>query len=264
MKEISTFDTLNKIDVSDHIEQKGRFNYLSWPFAVEALKKNYPTAYWTIHEYRVSAAGEFGKEYTLPYMYDPFSGCAFVKVTVCVEDVELEQVHPVLDNRNQPIETPNAFQVNTAIMRCLVKAIALHGLGLYIYAGEDLPTIETLLTGKVPEEGGMTVDQNVKLDALLRDRNLTDTNGFSSGFKKQLKDNWDSITKTEAQIYINDAKEGIRLSRKATAKVIKDTAKAIADSSMSDKDKKVSIEWLNEPRSNSDIELLLDKIKEKK
>ncbi|MGM9458240.1 DUF1071 domain-containing protein, partial [Lacticaseibacillus rhamnosus] len=56
--------------------------------------------------------------------------------------VTLSQVHPVLDNRNKPIEKPNAFQINTSIQRCLAKAIALHGLGLYIYQGEDLPEIE--------------------------------------------------------------------------------------------------------------------------
>jgi hypothetical protein len=50
-------------------------------------------------------------------------------------------VHPVLDNRNKPIKTPDAFQVNTSIQRCLAKAIALHGLGLYIFAGEDLPDV---------------------------------------------------------------------------------------------------------------------------
>lgn len=58
---------------------------------------------------------------------------------VTVEGVRLSQIHPVLDARNKPIEIPNAFNINTSIQRCLVKAIALHGLGLYIYAGEDLP-----------------------------------------------------------------------------------------------------------------------------
>src|SRR5580765_2686966 len=63
----------------------------------------------------------------------------FVEVEVTVEGVRLSQIHPVLDARNKPIEMPSAFDINTSIQRCLVKAIALHGLGLYIYAGEDLP-----------------------------------------------------------------------------------------------------------------------------
>ena len=256
MQEISTFDTLNSINVSEHIEQKGRFNYLSWPFAVQALKQNYPEAYWTLFNFKVK---DNNAEYELPYMYDPFTHNAFVKCSVTVEDVELEQTHPVLDNRNQPVEKPDSFQVNTAQMRCLVKCIGLHGLGLYVYAGEDLPT-ETLITGTEPVKGGMSVDQNVKLDRLLRDTN----NGFTQKVKDEIKQKWDSITETEADIYIADAQEGIRQSRKANAKVVKDTAKAIADSSMSDKDKEASIEWLNEPRTNKQIEQLLIKLKEKK
>ncbi len=66
------------------------------------------------------------------------AGC-FVQVTVWSGGIARTQVHPVLDNRNQTLEKPNAFQINTSIQRCLAKAIALHGLGLYIYAGEDLP-----------------------------------------------------------------------------------------------------------------------------
>jgi len=63
----------------------------------------------------------------------------FVDVWVEVDGISLSQIHPVLDNRNDPIEKPNAFQINTSLQRALAKAIALHGLGLYIFAGEDLP-----------------------------------------------------------------------------------------------------------------------------
>ena len=72
-----------------------------------------------------------------PYMKNGTG--AYVQVSVNVNDVIRTQIHPVLDNRNQTIDTPNAFQINTSIQRCLAKAIALHGLGLYIFAGEDLP-----------------------------------------------------------------------------------------------------------------------------
>ena len=60
-------------------------------------------------------------------------------VSVTVKAITLSQIHPVLDSKNRPILAPTAFDINTSIQRCLVKAIALHGLGLYIYAGEDLP-----------------------------------------------------------------------------------------------------------------------------
>ena len=63
-----------------------------------------------------------------------------MEVAVTVDGITLSQIHPVLDNNNKPIQKPNAFQINTSLQRCLVKAIALHGLGLYIYQGEDLPT----------------------------------------------------------------------------------------------------------------------------
>lgn len=63
----------------------------------------------------------------------------FVEVAVTVQGITLSQIHPVLDARNRPLLSPSAFDINTSLQRCLVKAIALHGLGLYIYAGEDLP-----------------------------------------------------------------------------------------------------------------------------
>jgi hypothetical protein len=66
----------------------------------------------------------------------------FVEVAVTVQGVTLSQIHPVLDARNDPILEPTSFDINTSIQRCLVKAIALHGLGLYIYAGEDLPNCD--------------------------------------------------------------------------------------------------------------------------
>ena len=121
------FDELSKVDCSKHIEKKGRFSYLSWPFAVSELRKRHPDATWEVIK---SQDG-------LPFTMSP-AGC-FVEVAVTVGGVKLSQIHPVLDNNNRTIAEPNAFQINTSIQRCLVKAIALHGLGLYIYAGEDLP-----------------------------------------------------------------------------------------------------------------------------
>jgi hypothetical protein len=77
---------------------------------------------------------------------------SFVQVTVTVEGIERTQIHPVLDNRNKTIESPNSFQINTSIQRCLAKAIALHGLGLYIFAGEDLPVPPGPITTEQYEE----------------------------------------------------------------------------------------------------------------
>lgn len=120
------FAALNQVNCAEHVEKKNGFSYLSWPFAIAELRKRYPTATWEVVRFD-------GK----PYLQ---TECGFfVEVAVTVEGVRLSQIHPVLDHRNKPIPQPDTFQINTSIQRCLVKAIALHGLGLFIYAGEDLP-----------------------------------------------------------------------------------------------------------------------------
>ena len=129
------FRELNDIDVSEHTEKKGQFTYLSSAWAVRELLKVDPEATWEIHEWGIEGNRQ-------PYMQTE-AGC-FVQVTVWVGGIARTQVHPVLDNRNQTIKVPNAFQINTSIQRCLAKAIALHGLGLYIFAGEDVPQIKRL------------------------------------------------------------------------------------------------------------------------
>ena len=128
----STFMKLYKTDVSKYIEKKGQFNYLSWANAVAELKKACPTARWGVTK------AEDGSPFFV-------TQCGyFVDVWVEVDGISLSQIHPVLDNRNQSIEQPNAFQINTSLQRALAKCIALHGLGLYIFAGEDLPEPDAL------------------------------------------------------------------------------------------------------------------------
>ena len=141
-KSNSVFKVLDKINVNEFTQKKGQFTYLSWAWAVRELLKVAPDATWEIHEY-----GDYTE--ARPYMKTD-SGC-FVKVTLTVNDIPRTQIHPVLDHRNQPIKEPNAFQINTSIQRCLAKAIALHGLGLYIYAGEDLPEVPELSTKQVKD-----------------------------------------------------------------------------------------------------------------
>jgi hypothetical protein len=120
------FAELAKIDVREHTEKKGKFSYLSWAWAVDVLRKADPTATWEVLRFN-----------GMPFMETKYG--IFVEVAVTVQGITLSQIHPVLDNNNKPIAQPNSFQINTSIQRALVKAIALHGLGLYIYAGEDLP-----------------------------------------------------------------------------------------------------------------------------
>lgn len=118
---------LLKINVNDHTERKGNLTYLSWAWAWAEVLKIDPVAVW--HAYETDG---------LPVMYLK-DDTAMVRVGVTINGNHKSCVLPVMDNRNRAIQNPDAFAVNTAIMRCLAKAIAMHGLGLYIYAGEDLP-----------------------------------------------------------------------------------------------------------------------------
>jgi len=133
---MSVWKTLSAIDVSKHIEKKGKFSYLSWAWAWSTLKEHYPDATFKKEIFDDIATGQ------VPYMKDN-DGYAYVVVTVTVEGVAATEIMPVLNHQNKSIQNPNSFDVNTALQRTLVKAIAFHGLGLYIYAGEDLPNLET-------------------------------------------------------------------------------------------------------------------------
>ncbi|MEI4718922.1 DUF1071 domain-containing protein [Bacillus cereus] len=146
------FSKLAQIDCTEHVEKKGRFSYLSWAWAVKKLREVEPTATWEIKRFD-----------GVPYLK---TDCGyFVEVEVTVQGLPLSQIHPILNNQNKPIAEPNSFDINTSIQRCLVKAIALHGLGLYIYAGEDLPEIqEEMITAQ--QVGAIKL--NIKKLATLR------------------------------------------------------------------------------------------------
>jgi hypothetical protein len=127
----SVWETLSKVDVSDHTEDKNGLTYLSWAWAWGIVKKHYPTA-----TFRKNLYGS--ENLLIPYMVDT-NGYAFVSVTVTIEGEEQTEVLPVLNHANKAVLEPDSFQVNTALQRCLAKCCAMHGLGHYIYAGEDLP-----------------------------------------------------------------------------------------------------------------------------
>jgi hypothetical protein len=130
---MSQLDLL-KLNVNDHVEKKQNLSYLSWAWAwAEALKAD-PAATFEVKTF-------LRDHYTeMPYM--DVNGTAMVWVTVTMFGKPITCFLPVMNHRNQPIQNPDSFQVNTAIMRCMTKGLALHGLGLYIYAGEDLPQAE--------------------------------------------------------------------------------------------------------------------------
>ena len=130
--EKSVFATLNAVNVNGHTEQKNGLTYLSWAWAWSEVKKAYPTAFYTIYE---NAEGR-------NYHHD--GRTAWVKTGVTIEGLEHIEYLPVMDYRNQsiPLDKVTSMDVNKAIQRSLTKACARHGLGLYIYAGEDLPEDE--------------------------------------------------------------------------------------------------------------------------
>jgi hypothetical protein len=121
-----SIEALLKKDVNSHTEKKNNLTYLSWAWAwAEALKAD-PKATFVVNM--------FGDK-----CFMDINGTAMVWVTVTMFEKPMTCQLPVMDYRNKAIPNPDAFAVNTAIMRCMTKALSLHGLGLYIYAGEDLP-----------------------------------------------------------------------------------------------------------------------------
>jgi hypothetical protein len=130
---------LLKINVNDHTEKKGGLTYLSWAWAWAEVLKADPAATWVVHQY-----GSPGSEQ--PCMW--IGETAMVHTSVTINEIRRECMLPVMDNRNNAVKLPDARKISDAIMRCMTKAIAMHGLGLYIYAGEDLPQVD----GVEPEQ----------------------------------------------------------------------------------------------------------------
>ena len=149
----SVFETLNAVNCNEHTERKNGLTYLSWAWAWAEVKKRYPTAFYTIYE---TPEGR-------PYWSD--GRTCWVKTGVTIEGLEHIEYLPVMDYRNVsiPLDKITSMDMNKAIQRSLTKAAARHGLGLYIYAGEDLPEGETeerraepQQTAKAPATPAMT------------------------------------------------------------------------------------------------------------
>lgn len=132
MADKNYFEILNAINVSGKTEKKGNLTYLSWPYAWGELKKIHPDATYTIYE---NSEG---------WNYHTDGKTAWVKTGVTVNGIENIEYLPIMDYRNNsiPVDKVTSTDVNKTIQRSLTKAVARHGLGLYIYAGEDLPEEE--------------------------------------------------------------------------------------------------------------------------
>lgn len=153
-EEKNYFTELNAIDVSEKIEKKNGLSYLSWPWAWGELKKRYSDATYKVYEN--------SQEWN--YFHD--GRTCWVKVGVTVNGIEHVELLPVMDYKNKsiPLERVTSFDVNKAIQRALTKAVARHGLGLYIYAGEDLP--ENAPNGQQPSQPNHRTTQQLLAEVL--------------------------------------------------------------------------------------------------
>lgn len=129
IKVLNYFEELIAVNVNDKVEEKNGLSYLSWAFAWGELKKRHPTANYTIYE---NAQG---------WNYHTDGRTAWVKTGVTIDGIEHLDYMPIMDFKNKSMQLNDitSFDVNKAIQRSITKAIGRHGIGLYIYAGEDLP-----------------------------------------------------------------------------------------------------------------------------
>jgi hypothetical protein len=234
MTEKNYFQELAAIDVTKKIKEKNGYNYLSWAFAQEVLGEHHPDAKIEVKEF-----GEFG----FPYLETPLG--YFVQVLVTIGDVVRGRPFPVLDNYNRPLgaeywdkkkgervmnHKPTAFDINNSIQRAFVKSVAEHGLGLYVFAGEDLPAAvvedrrETIMADFTTwRENPKTNNYFVTKEALLGPMKDWDT-GAMEGIHKEL-----TLLKAKAE---EKAKAAEELARREGSKPETEEKKPLKDQGM--------------------------------
>ena len=188
----NAWEILSKIDCTEHAEDKNGLTYLSWAWAWGILKENFPDA-------------SFEKHYFdgLPYAADT-NGYAYVKVSVTVEGTEVTETMPVLDYRNKAVKNPDAFSVNSSLQRCLTKAISYHGLGHYIYAGEDLPPSDG---EEAPKEAPKEVAKKPKVQKAKPQVKNNPNNINLEEFRSQFLDHHADIVEMDEEDQLADITE---------------------------------------------------------
>ena len=216
-KSKSVFDVLSSIDCSAHIEKKKNgsteLSYLSWAWAWSICKKYYPAATYTIYE-----SGN-----NIPYFSD--GRTCWVKTGVTIEGQEYIEYLPVMDYRNQsiPLDKVTSMDMNKAIQRSLTKALARHGLGLYIYAGEDLPeslTEEAKAEVKSQKETLENIEEKNRKDckALMDKIAKAQTSKECEAIWPQIKDRFGKGTEYFEMLRVSLAKKGGELRNAEEAK----------------------------------------------
>jgi hypothetical protein len=160
------FKELNAINVNKMTEKKGNLTYLSWAFAWQEVKKLCPDMNRTVYE---NAVGN---------NYHTDGRTAWVKVGVTIAGIEHIDYLPIMDARNNaiPVEKVTSFDVNKAIQRSTTKAIGLHGLGLYIYAGEDMPEDDKVATAVSKPAEGIIIELNIGDENWVKVMNYVNAN----------------------------------------------------------------------------------------
>ena len=192
----AVYETLSSIDVSANVEKKGNIKYLSWAVAWHLLKENYPNAQRKVYECQ---------ETGFNYFTDGKS--AWVKVGIIVDDIEHIDYLPVMDFRSNaiPIDKVNQFEVNKTIQRSTAKAIAMHGLGLSLWFGEDTavggadmssktqPKTKTLIELEVGDENWNKVlkyvVENKELGLVEITKRLSTKYNIKANVKKEIAEN---------------------------------------------------------------------------
>lgn len=178
------FVELNNINVNAHTEKKNNLTYLSWAWAWQEVKKIHPTATYTIYENNEG------------WNYFTDGRTAWVKTGVTINDIEHIEYLPVMDFRNKsiPLENITSFDVNKTIQRSLTKAVARHGLGLYIYAGEDLPEDDKPQKKETPDFEKEATAQKTATTKALNKAIKEGTDFVKPKAKGSLKERFDKAT----------------------------------------------------------------------
>lgn len=175
MENMNRFEKLSTVNVNDHTEKKNGLTYLSWAWAWSEFKRIFPESFYTIYE---NSDGN-------NYFNDGKTCWVKTGVTLVDGDYQLELIEylPVMDFKNNsiPLEKVTSFDVNKAIQRSLTKAVARHGLGLYIYAGEDLPEESTSAKEEAEKKcGTLLININPLITKLTAGMDVTAKRNFAN------------------------------------------------------------------------------------
>lgn len=218
-----TFEDIRKIDVSDHIEKKMGLSYLSWAWAWDEMKKIDETASIQIHQFLdtellsdIASNQAITPELieALPMLdYKKDKAGATVKVSVTLNGKTETETLPVMNFKNKAVVNPDAMEINKAHKRCFVKALALHGLGLYIYAGEDLPQEPK---EKEPTRQELDKEANQRIKALYERLKELDSTLDDEAITNKLKEilGADDLKKVNKGLIIKTLQERVKVLEK--------------------------------------------------